>query len=140
MRHVILASHAHFAQGIAESVALLAGTPCDIRVLSCFVDGNNDVAALAQQEIGTIADGDEVVVCTDLLGGSVNNEFLKIVQGRANVHLITNMNLPLLLTLTLGLDDGEDLAGFLRELVASDDMRPVYCNDVLVDVGADEEF
>ncbi|MFR2054555.1 MAG: hypothetical protein ACLS3Y_04010 [Collinsella sp.] len=34
-------------------------------------------------------------MCTDLFGGSVNNEFTKIVQTRPNTHLVTNMNLPL---------------------------------------------
>lgn len=140
MRHIVIASHAHFAQGIAESVELLAGSPCDVRTLSCFVDGNNDVAALAQRELKVIPDGDEVVVCTDLLGGSVNNEFLQVIQRRSNVHLLTNMNLPLLLMLVLGLDDSDDLEPFLRELVSSDEVRPVYCNDVLPGVDADEEF
>lgn len=140
MRHVVIASHAHFAQGIAQSVELLAGIPCDVRTLSCFVDGNNDVAALAQRELDAIPDADEVVVCTDLLGGSVNNEFLQLVQRRPRVHLLTNMNLPLLLTLVLGLDDSEDLAPFLRELVSSDEVRPAYCNDALPGVDADEEF
>ncbi len=140
MRHLIIASHAHYAAGIAESIGLLAGEPCDIRTISCFVDGTNDVTAAAEATLADIPETDEVVVCTDLFGGSVNNEFLSIVQGRPNLYLVSNMSLPLLLTLALSINDEDDLPGFLRALVASEEIRPVYCNDALEDVDEDEDF
>ncbi len=140
MRHIVIASHAHFADGIAESITLLVGIPCDIRTISCFVDGTTDVAAAVRATLADIPEADEVVVCTDLLGGSVNNELLSIVQEIPNIYLVTNMNLPLLLTLALGINDEEDLPAFLRSLVNSDKMRPVFCNDALADVDEDEEF
>lgn len=140
MRHLIIASHAHFADGIAESIKLLAGEPCDIRTICCFVDGENDVADAARRALADIPATDEVVVATDLLGGSVNNEFLSIIQSTTNVHLVTNMSLPLLITLALGINDEDDIAACLRTLVASDEVRPVYCNDALGGVEEDEDF
>ncbi len=37
----------------------------------------------AQKLLAGMAADDDVVVCTDLFGGSVNNEFTKIVQTRS---------------------------------------------------------
>lgn len=47
MRQFIIASHAHFAAGINESVSLLSGERDNVRTLSMYVDGNNDLAAAA---------------------------------------------------------------------------------------------
>lgn len=140
MRHIIIATHAHFAAGIAESIELLAGGQADVRTISAFVDGNDDVAAIADQMLAGYPTEDEVVVCTDLMGGSVNNTFMNIIQQREGVHLVTNVNLPALLTLVLTLEDEPDLAAALRTLVASDDVRPVYCNDLVAGAADDEDF
>ncbi len=45
MRQFIIASHAHFAAGINESVSLLSGERDNVRTLSMYVEGNNDLAA-----------------------------------------------------------------------------------------------
>ena len=103
MRQFIIASHAHFAAGINESVSLLSGERGNIRTLSMYVDGNNDLAAAAAKMLDETPEGDDLVVCTDLFGSSVNNEFTSIVQRRPNTYLVTNMNLPLLIQLLLSL-------------------------------------
>ena len=82
MRQFIIASHAHFAAGINESVSLLSGERDNVRTLSMYVDGNNDLAAAAAKMLDETPEGDDLVVCTDLFGGSVNNEFTSIVQRR----------------------------------------------------------
>lgn len=99
MRQFIVASHAHFASGIVESIGLLSGERENVHALSMYVDGNEDLAKEATAILDGFAADDEVVVCTDLFGGSVNNEFTKVVQTRPNTHLVTNMNLPLLIQL-----------------------------------------
>ena len=96
MRQYIIASHAHFATGIKESVELLSGARDNVHDLSMFVDDRMDVAEEAQKLLAGMSADDDVVVCTDLFGGSVNNEFTKIVQTRPRTYLVTNMNLPLL--------------------------------------------
>ncbi len=93
MRQFIIASHAHFAAGINESVSLLSGERDNVRTLSMYVDGNDDIAAAARAMVEQTPEGDDLVICTDLFGGSVNNEFTKIVQERPGTYLVTNMNL-----------------------------------------------
>ena len=139
MRQFIIASHAHFAAGINESVSLLSGERGNIRKLSMYVDGNNDLAAAAAKMLDETPEGDDLVVCTDLFGGSVNNEFTSIVQRRPNTYLVTNMNLPLLIQLLFA-EEGRDTAEVIREICAADDTRVKFVNDLIEDTEDDEEF
>ena len=139
MRQFIIASHAHFAAGINESVSLLSGERGNIRTLSMYVDGNNDLAAAAAKMLDETPEGDDLVVCTDLFGGSVNNEFTSIVQRRPNTYLVTNMNLPLLIQLLFA-EEGHDTAEVIREICAADDTRVKFVNDLIEDTEDDEEF
>ena len=139
MRQFIIASHAHFAAGINESVSLLSGERDNVRTLSMYVDGNNDLAAAAAKMLDETPEGDDLVVCTDLFGGSVNNEFTSIVQRRPNTYLVTNMNLPLLIQLLFA-EEGHDTAEVIREICAADDTHVKFVNDLIEDTEDDEEF
>ena len=56
MRQYIIASHAHFATGIKESVELLSGARDNVHDLSMFVDGRMDVFALAGEQPNALDD------------------------------------------------------------------------------------
>lgn len=139
MRQYIFASHAHFATGIKESTELLSGARDNVHDLSMFVDGRTDVAEEAAKLLATIDPADDVIVCTDLFGGSVNNEFTKIVQTRPRTYLVTNMNLPLLIQLLFS-EESAPVEETIRTIVAADDTRVKFVNDLLVDDDEEEEF
>ena len=137
MRQYIFASHAHFATAIKESTELLSGARDNVHDLSMFVDGRTDVAEEAAKLLATFDPADDVIVCTDLFGGSVNNEFTKIVQTRPNTHLVTNMNLPLLIQL-LFVPDSTPIDEAIRQIVEADDTKVKYVNDLLGQAELDE--
>lgn len=139
MRQFIVASHAHFASGIVESIGLLSGERENVHALSMYVDGKEDLVKEAAAILDGFAADDEVVVCTDLFGGSVNNEFTKIVQTRPNTYLIANMNLPLLIQLLFS-DQEAPADQVIREILAADDTRVKFVNDLLTDTDDEEEF
>ena len=139
MRQFIIASHAHFATGIKESTELLTGSRDNVHDLSMYVDGRDDVAAEAAKVIDVISPDDDLVVCTDLLGGSVNNEFTKIVQTRPNTYLVTNMNLPLLIQLFFS-DENTPTEQVIREVIAADDTRVKFVNDLIAETDDEDEF
>ena len=131
MRQFIVASHAHFASGIVESIGLLSGERENVHALSMYVDGNEDMVKEAAAILDDFAADDEVVVC------SVNNEFTKIVQTRPNTHLVTNMNLPLLIQL-LFVPDSTPIDEAIRQIVEADDTKVKYVNDLLGQAELDE--
>ena len=128
-RHYIIASHAHFAKGLYESVKLLVGEHTDVDILNAFVDGNDDIEKEALALVDACSDNVDVVVLTDLMGGSINNEFTKLMLSRKNVYVVTNINLPLVLMLFLS-DETENTVDLLRRLVANTEVHPKLVNDV----------
>lgn len=139
MRRFILATHGHFAAGIRESLELVFGEQENIATVCAFVDGSSDIKALVQDALDAEPEGADIVVCTDILGGSVNNEFLNALPANPQVHLIAGMNLPMLIALFLSSEP--DTEKLIRTVIVSDDIAPRYCNDELrTDAGEDEDF
>ena len=97
------------------------------------------IAEEAAKLLATFDPADDVIVCTDLFGGSVNNEFTKIVQTRPNTYLVANMNLPLLIQLLFS-DQEAPADQVIREILAADDTRVKFVNDLLTDADDEEEF
>lgn len=140
MRQFVIATHTHLAAGLAEACAFLAGDRGNVRVLNMFVDGEADVTGAVRRVIDQTPAGDDLVICTDLLGGSVNNEFLRVVQDDPRVYLITNANLPVMLQLVLA-DEDEPTVGVIRQAVGAEGAQPTFVNDLLAEGDdKDEEF
>ncbi len=97
MRHVILASHHRFAQGLTDTLTFL-GAKCDFHVICAYVDEQ-----LLEPQVETVFNGfdpeDEVLVLTDILGGSVNQNFMPHMG--QNVFVVAGVNVPLAMELCL---------------------------------------
>ena len=122
-----------------SSVEMVVGAQERLMTISAYVDGCNDPAQELKQMVDSLEEGDELVILTDVLGGSVNNEFTKIVQTRPNTYLIANMNLPLLIQLLFS-DQEAPADQVIREILAADDTRVKFVNDLLTDADDEEEF
>lgn len=129
MRQYILASHGGFSKGIYESIKLIVGEQPNVHIVSAFIDGNNDLEKLVKEVLQAIDKDDEIIVCSDVFGGSVNNEFMKELGKRKNLYLITGMNLPLLMQLFLSVE--EDTEKMIKDIVYSDDTKVKYCNEMI---------
>ena len=101
MRHYVIASHGGFSKGIYESIKIIIGEQAGVDIITAFIDGKNDIEVLVNGTLEKIPSSDEIIVCTDVFGGSVNTEFMKQLKTRKNLYLITGMNLPLLMQLFL---------------------------------------
>ena len=139
MRQFIIASHAHFARGIAESIGMLAGERENVSAMSLYVDGVNDLKGAIEDAMHRVPADAELVICTDLMGGRVNNEFTLVAQTRPNTHLVTNMNLPLLIQLLFA-DEARPVAEAIREACESDDTKVKYVNDLLNGESLGDDF
>lgn len=129
MRQYILASHGGFSKGIYESIKIIVGEQPNVHIVSAFIDGNNDLEKLVKEVLQAIDKDDEIIVCSDVFGGSVNNEFMKQLGKRKNLYLITGMNLPLLMQLFLSVE--EDTEKMIKDIVYSDDTKVKYCNEMI---------
>lgn len=123
----VMATHGNFAKGIKESIRLIAGEFDNLQALSCYTEENFNLNGEIE-EILKYQDGD-IIVITDVFGGSVNNAFMEKTVENKNLHVISGLNLPLMLEL-LGEQEeytkGEDL---IRESIKNTSDAVHYCND-----------
>jgi fructoselysine and glucoselysine-specific PTS system IIA component len=130
MRKVIVAAHGRFPDGILDAMQRIMGDVPGIAAMNAFVEADFDIETAVKSCMEGLAEGDELIVVTDMFGGSVNNEFMKYA-GREGIHLLTGLNLPLLLELVGNLEEEGDTADILRGVAAAADDTIIYCNDAL---------
>lgn len=97
MRKIVLASHGYLASGMKSTVEMIAGKQDNLLAYDGYVDNKYNIEEFFDILVNS---GDEVIIITDLLGGSVNNEALKYSKCQ-NVYIIAGMNVSLVLNLVL---------------------------------------
>lgn len=104
MRKFLLMSHGKFAEGLNQSLSMLVGTTENIYVYSAYLEETKEsIQSFIKRHCSNINKKDEVIILTDLLGGSVTNECVaEVVESQyENVYIIAGMNLVLVLDLVL---------------------------------------
>ena len=76
MLNIVLLSHGHLASGMKNTIELIAGRQDNLFTYDAYVDGNNDIKAFLLDFL-KIHLNEKVIVITDFLGGSVNNDAIE---------------------------------------------------------------
>ena len=101
---------------MADTIGMIVG---EVSNLSTFVLERDDMDPISNQvrrELDSFDPADEVIICTDMVGSSVNNDMVGLLGDYPNVTLISGMNLPLVITLALdeGPSTDEELADIIE--------------------------
>ena len=104
MRHVILASHGNLARGMADTIGMIVGEVTNLTTYVLERDDMDPISNQVRRELDRYDASDEVFICTDMVGSSVNNDMVGLLGSYPNVTLISGMNLPLVITLVM--DEG----------------------------------
>lgn len=137
-RKIILASHGHFASGILDSLELIFGTNHSIVALDCYCTEMFDLAKTVKQLMAKYQ-GQELIILTDLFGGSVNNEFLQYIQ-EPNIYLIAGLNLPLLIELATKIETADSIATLIHQALNDSKAMIQFCNESIEKKIEEEEF
>lgn len=116
MRKIVLASHGRLAEGMLDSLGMIAGCQEGVQALCAYTDDAPDLKATLGELVAGLAEGDELVIVTDVLGGSVNNEASQF-RDVPGVYVVTGMNLGLVLSLVLG--DAPTTAQLIEECLVT---------------------
>lgn len=100
MNKIILASHGELSQGMKQTASMIIGDEGNIFALSAFRDEDEPVKEQVERVLAEIG-CENVYILTDIFGGSVNNDLLQIQQAHPEVHLVTGMNLPLVISIAM---------------------------------------
>ncbi len=132
---LLLVSHGRLAAGMADVLTNFFGLD---NVTSACVSMERGAAGLSKDidEFLSTCGDEQVVVCSDLMGGSANQTAMPCLA-RPNTFLIAGMNLPLCLQLAL-LDEDVTAEG-LKEIVAQSREAIVLMNDMTFEMGEEDE-
>ena len=108
MRYLLMVSHGTFAPGLHSVLNMLGSDRPNI--LSCSLRdgmGADEYVANLKETIAPITADDEVVLLGDIIGGSPLTNALNLLTERgllAHTVALGGMNLPMAMTVSMGLD------------------------------------
>lgn len=98
MLKLFLASHGHMASGMKSSIEIFCGQNTHLTVFDAYVDERN-VSEQLDAFYETVTEEDQVILLSDLYGGSVNQQ-MYLYLSKPNTMLVAGVNLALVLELT----------------------------------------
>lgn len=104
---IILVSHGKLAKGMKDTVEMIAGQQENLEAYEAYENGTSDDSFINDLKKSLASSkNDDVIVVTDVLGGSVNNEATQLLKDHSNLTILTGMNLPLIITLVTTVNSG----------------------------------
>lgn len=138
MIRYLFASHGPLASGMAESVTFIAGKDKHIDTICAYMDPSASLVQQIEDIFNTYDSNDEIIVLTDLYGGSVNNEFINLLQKR-KFYLVAGMSMALAIQMLMTLDEN-DLETGIKNAVNEGSSSVIYCNDLIKKDNVEEDF
>ena len=136
MKRFIFASHHYLAYGLKDTVDFLTGNTKKIYAINAYVDDEKeDLEEQIKKLFTSFAKDDEVIVLTDLMGGSVYQKFYPYIS--TNVHVLCGMNLPLAMNLLLVPEDTPFTAQKITQIVEDCKKQLIYVNDLCLEAKMD---
>ena len=127
MRRFIFASHHYLAYGLKDTVDFLTSKAKTIYDINAYTqDAEQDLETIVKALFDTFDPEDEVIVLTDLLGGSVYQKFYPYISDR--VHVLCGMNLPMAMSIVLAPENVPFSSERMVEIVEECKNQIVYVN------------
>lgn len=115
MKKFAIASHEKMALGIQSTLELFVGKDLDITYMAAYVEGLPDIDVQIATFFDNIHEEDQVVIFTDMFGGSVNQKITLAAKDRTNVFIVAGFNLPVMIEIIYGAEIYTDK--LLRDLL-----------------------
>lgn len=137
MQKIIIASHHKLAEGFKDTLKYIAPNTVGIIDINAYMDSAS-LQFQIEKVLEQFSKTEQIFVFTDLLGGSVNQEFANKLS-EYNIELISGVNLPIILTLMLKLNGNEVTPDEIRQAIEEAKSQIVYVNDNLNAQELDED-
>lgn len=137
MRKYILATHGKMAGGMQSTLEMIAGEQENLTCINAYTDECKDPMPVFQKVIADCKPEDDIVIMTDLLGGSVNNNAMTLIEND-HVHVVTGINLPAIISLVMS-DEETPTVEAIKEAIESAREMLQYCNELSLNPQEEEE-
>lgn len=128
-RKFLIATHGAFARGIQSSLDIIIGPMDHVFLIQAYLDGNKSIEADLQKVMDQVSPEQELIIFSDLLGGSVNNQILRFAL-REHVHIVSGFNLPLIIEIMLA-DPNTPVEEIIKNAISGAREQMVYVNDLV---------
>ncbi|MCZ2492346.1 PTS sugar transporter subunit IIA [Dellaglioa carnosa] len=137
MRHILIATHAKMAEGVKNTLEFIVGERKEITIINAYID---DIKLSSQIDayLINIQESDELIILTDILAGSVNQE-MSLLQERAHTHIITGINLPLVLGIAMTNDEKFLTQNDIEKIIMDAKESIIYVNNYVPEMDDDDE-
>jgi len=137
MRKVLIATHAQMAEGIKSTAEFIIGEKNNLTFINAYI---NDIPFKDELDHfkKDLNEEDELVILTDILAGSVNQEVTQLTD-RPHTHVITGVNLPLVLGIALANDTTYLDADQLNKIIADAKDAIIYVNEFEPEIDEEDE-
>jgi fructoselysine/glucoselysine PTS system EIIA component len=128
-RKFLIATHGTLAAGIKSSLDIIIGSMEHVFLLQAYVDEQTSMEAELEKILAQVSDHDELVVFTDILGGSITNQILQHCL-RPNVYVVSGVNLPLVIEVMLA-DSSTPIEEVISTAIENAKEQMVFVNNLL---------
>lgn len=135
-RKFLIATHGTFAAGVKSSLDIILGATEHLFLIQAYVDGAIGVEEQINLVMQQVSENDELIVFTDILGGSITNQILQHAL-KGNVHVISGFNLPLLIEILMT-DTNTTIEETIASAIDSSKEQITYVNKLLTAQKEDE--
>lgn len=136
-RKFLIATHGKMAGGVKSSLDIITGAMDSIFLIEAYVDENRSLEDDIKAVLEHVSDNDELIVFSDILGGSVTNQVLQYTL-QANVHVVSGFNLPLIIEIILA-DTDTPAEEVIAEAIENAKQQMVYVNKLLTAQNQEED-
>ncbi|SKB92216.1 PTS sugar transporter subunit IIA [Daejeonella lutea] len=128
-RKFLIASHGSLASGIKSSLDIIVGEMDNVFLIEAYLAENKSIEEEVNEVMNTLGNEDELIIFTDLLGGSVTNQ-MAVFTGNDNVHLVAGFNLALIIEVLLS-DAEAPIAAVIESAVNNAKSQMAYVNRMI---------
>ncbi|WP_157777185.1 PTS sugar transporter subunit IIA [Erysipelothrix larvae] len=115
MIKLIICGHGNFASGLLSSLSLIIGNNSNIY---CIDFGGEDDGSGIKNLFMKYAGNSQTIIATDLYGGTPFKQAAMLSMSLSNIHVLTGINLGMLLELSFRLNSTNSIYEILEEVVA----------------------
>lgn len=105
MNKILVCSHGKMAEGIVDTMKIIIGNMDNVDTVTFYNDGEDKEDLYRLKKYIDENKGNDVIIFTDIYGGSVNQEVVKLITDYEKIKVITGFNLSCFLELVLKKDE-----------------------------------
>lgn len=116
---IVVTSHGNLCEGILSSYQMIAGDSASFIAVKLDESGIGDFSARLTQTLDQLlTEQNEVIVLSDIVGGTPYNETLRYALAHPDrVFLIAGLNLPMLIQAGTALEEAGDIQAAVQSIV-----------------------